>query len=141
MPEASPGYDAATVNGDLTITSGVITGPALTVQRVGRRIATHLNEALTDRFAGIDWLAWFQTMPVDIPLMVGLIREQIDTCPGIARTDTLDGSFDRRAFVATFSGQFTLTTGEAVSLGVTINGTNGNPALTLLLLQPSTIFP
>ena len=142
MPAASPGFDADLSSGDLTPTSGTITSIAFTLQRLGRRLKTHLGESLTDRFAGIDWLAWSQIMPVGLPMMVGFIREQCDTCPGIARTESLDGTFNHATFAATFTGVVAVeATGQTAALTLTVGNSNGNPALLLLLLQPSAVFP
>jgi hypothetical protein len=90
--------------------------------------------------AGIDWLAWFQVMPPDMALMTGLIREQIDTCPGIARTQTLDGAFDPSTRIARWTGQVTLTDGQTAAITLDMGGVNGNPALLALLLQPAGMF-
>jgi hypothetical protein len=140
MPAASTGYDARLTNGDLTTTSGVVYGVDFSLQRLSRRIQTHLGECLVDRNAGIDWLAWFQVMPPDMALMTGLIREQIDTCPGIARTQTLDGAFDPSTRIARWTGQVTLTDGQTAAITLDMGGVNGNPALLALLLQPAGMF-
>ena len=141
MPTASPGFDADLSTGDLTPTSGFITSTAFTLQRLQRRIATHLGEALTNRFAGIDWQGWAQTMPPDLPMMIGFLRFQCDTCPGIARTQEATGDFNVRTGVATFRMQVVLAeTGQTASLTVGIGGANGNPALLMLLLQPAPMF-
>lgn len=140
MPAASPGFDARLVDGDLPIVGGLVTSVDLTLQRLSRRIQTHLGECAVDRFAGIDWLAWFQTIPVDVDLMIGLIRAQIDTCPGIARTANLTGAFDSSTFTATFRGTVAIDqTNQTAALTLQLSN-NGNPAVTLLLLQPASFF-
>ncbi len=75
MPAASPGYDLRLVDGDIPLQNGgFITGTALTIQRLPRRLKTNLGEVLTDRFAGIDLLGWLQVRPPDPALMEEIVH-------------------------------------------------------------------
>ena len=140
MPAASPGYDLRLVDGDIPLQNGgFITGTALTIQRLPRRLKTNLGEVLTDRFAGIDLLGWLQVRPPDLALMEGAIRVQVDTCPGVARCGRIDSAFDKASKAATFDVAAVLITGESVQIGVDM-GTNGNPAISVLVLTPQAML-
>lgn len=139
MPIASPGYDAQLVNGDLSVNSGWITSTALTVQRLERRIKTHYGEVLIDRFAGVPWLEWFQSMPPNLALMESYLRQQADTCPGVSACGRIQSAFVPTTRTASFVMDVTLITGESVKLQVDM-GTNGNPALAVLLLTPQAML-
>ena len=141
MPTASPGFDIRLdENGDLPLQNGgVITGLELTIQRLKRRLLIQRGEVSFDRFFGIDWNGWLQVRPPQLALMEAALRSSADTCPGVARCSRIDSVFDKAQRTVTFSMDVTLITGESVRITTSV-GTNGNPAITVLVLSPQAML-
>lgn len=140
MPAASKGYDFALYQGDIPPTGGApITGSQLTMQRIQRRLATHKGESFADSNFGIAWAAYQNLRPVNIPVGTALIRGILQSCPGVARVQSIEGAYNKSTKTATFNGFVNLTTGESVQIAFSIDN-NGNPALTTLLCTPQAML-
>ncbi len=119
--------------GDLPHITRHISGVELTIQRVTIRLNLSLGEFLLDQTKGINYLAIVAQRPVDIEATGAIVRDQIETTPGVSRIDDFEASTapspDGVGLVLRFTGRVVVEDDDAqelVQLTVALNPVAGD---------------
>jgi hypothetical protein len=115
--------DVEIIAGDLPERTRIITGNDVVLQRLSRRLQTHLGEFLADKTVGVPWADWLAVRRFDIDTATAWLRASIETCPGVVRLDDWVGVRD--GDTATFTGTVVVSDGSA-ALTVTNMGDPGS---------------
>lgn len=103
--------DVELIDGDLPERTRLIIGADVTLQRVGRRIQTHLGEYLADKSVGVPWATWVASRRFDVDAAAAWLRAAIESCPGVVRLDDWVGA--QSGETVTFTGTVVTTDGSA----------------------------
>ena len=121
---------------DLPVRTQHITGFALILQRVRRRLKTHLGEYLADASVGLPFMAWIAQKPPNVEGIGAVMRRTIETTPGVARVTAWSGTFDRETRTLSYTGSITTIDGDStitiLPLGSPSTG-NRNASVRLLI--------
>ena len=115
---------ALSASGDLPERLSLVSGSDTTLQRVRRRLLTHLGEVLTDSSLGVPWMTWVASRRFPLDAATAWLRAQIETCPGVVRLDDWTGAQDGEA--ATFTGTVVTSSG-AIPIELRPLGSPGAP--------------
>lgn len=102
--------DVQITAGDLPERTRIITGNEVILQRLGRRLQTHLGEYLSDSSVGVPWADWLSVRRFDVDAAAAWLRAAIETCPGVVRLDDWTGVRDGDS--ATFTGSVVTSDGS-----------------------------
>lgn len=131
-------YDVGLVDGDLPSRSSHISGLDLIVQRVSRRLRTHLGEWIADAGVGLPFFDWIQQKPPNVETIGAILRRAIETTPGVSRVTDWTGSFDTTTRTLSYSGTIHTLDGD-VAITVQPIGDprarNRNAALRLVIVS------
>ena len=103
--------DVELIAGDLPERTKIITGNDVVLQRIGRRLQTHLGEYLSDSSIGIPWATWAASRRFDLEAASAWLRAEIESCPGVVRLEDWTGVKDGES--VTFTGSVVTTDGSA----------------------------
>lgn len=136
MPEPltyDVGLDA---DGDLPVRIRHVSGFDLILQRVQRRLRTHLGEYIADARVGLPYMAWIAAKPPSVEGIGAIVRRTIETTPGVSRVTDWIGRLDRSSRTLSYSGTITTADGDAAivvePLGAPRSG-NRNASVHLLI--------
>ncbi len=101
--------DVQLIDGDLPERTKILTGNDVVIQRIGRRLQTHLGEYLSDKSVGVPWASWVAIRPFPINEASAWLRAAIETCPGVVRLDDWTGEMS--GSTATFTGTVITSSG------------------------------
>jgi len=112
-----------TADGDLPIRQVLITGDALTAQRIKVRYQQYAGDWILDVGQGLPWITWLGKK-TSLETMSPTLRTVLATTPGV---DTVtDWTSKQSGFTFTFTGSATLVEGGSVSFqigpSIPING-------------------
>ena len=120
--------DLRTINGDIAFPLRRVTGDNLVVQRIERRLRTHLGEWFLDQSKGLDFLGWISQRPPPLATISGRTRVAVETCPGVLRVVSWDATHDAASRTVEVTGHVLLSSGA--ELGLTVATGVGNAANT-----------
>lgn len=111
-------------DGDIPVFCRFIEGEDQTEQRLRLRLLIHQKEWLLDRSAGMPFSAWAATKPPPLEVIRGQVQREIETCPGVARVESVTVAFDENAQRVTVTAAAVLDGGQrlSVTLGVPAPG-------------------
>ena len=133
---AATSYDVGLVDGDLPSRTSHIHGFDVIVQRIDRRLRTHLGEWIADASKGLPFAEWIAQKPPNVDTIGAFVRREIETTPGVVRVTDWEGSFDTDTRTLSYSGTIHTTDGDAEiviePIGDPSTG-NRNPAIRMLI--------
>jgi hypothetical protein len=71
------------------------TGISAIMQRVAVRLRTFKGEWFVNTSAGLDYLGWTQQKPLRVQEVSAAVRAEVETTPGVDRTEEWTAIFDR----------------------------------------------
>lgn len=111
-------FDVELVDGDLPPRTRHITGPELTAQRIDQRLGTFLGEWFLDTTVGLRYLEWLDTVPPPVDEMSADVRAQVESTPGVIRTENWVGSFNSATATVTIAGDVVVDDGTVLAVVV-----------------------
>lgn len=121
-------HDVGLVDGDLPAFCRLVTGDALTAQRVRLRLLQYPGDWLLDREAGMPWLDWSQAKPPPLAEIEATLRREIETTPGVRRVDELRAAWDVETRRVTVTATAILDDGARARVTAASGGTgNASP--------------
>ena len=114
-----------------------LTGAPLVMQRIRMRLSRFLGEELLDTSLGLPFIEWRATKPVPTAEIVALVRREVETIPGVARTRDWLGTFTPSTRTVTVTGTAILDSGDEVAVtALPLGGSERvNRSAPLILLQ------
>jgi len=130
------GFDAEIdpLTGDMRIPTRLVTGPALTLQRVRVRFQTFFGEVLLNRFVGLPFIEWRQQKPPDLVAIGSVLLAELAGTPGVIRVTDFDTTFDNVTRLIRVIGVAVIedidpANETAVAFAVSIGAGNTTPAV------------
>lgn len=106
------------VTGDLPRVPTLITGLDLILQRIRLRLNRGQGEWFLDLDAGLPLLAWRTQKPPNLPSISSTIQAEIDSIPGVQRTQNFTATFNDVTRQLTVSGEVVTDAGEVTRVTV-----------------------
>ncbi len=126
-------------NGALALTSRATEGDALVIQKVRRRLLTHLGERVGQRNLGLPFLDWIAS--TDLAVISARVQAEIAQVVGVASVDNVSVTQEGR--IVEITAQIRLSSGRKARLRFVPTGSQGgnvNPAISLILPMEGGLF-